>query len=107
MACNPGDNNLNLADCLFLNETQTVQEVYSTPSALINTIVPNLFVIGGIIVFGLIVYSGFKFVSEGAKGKDEAKRIMTTAITGLVIMFVAYWIVQIVGTITGVGNLGI
>jgi len=79
----------------------SVASVYSTPSVLINLIVRNLFVVAGIILFITILVVGFKFVAQGTKGKDEAKTILTAAVTGFILMFVAYWIVQIIGILTG------
>lgn len=81
--------------------SRTVGEVYSTPTVLVNLLIKNLFVFAGIILFIVIIFSGFKFVYQGTKGKDEAKTILTTAITGFILMIVAYWIVQIVKIITG------
>ncbi len=99
-ASNPG---VNLVDYFILGgpDSPKVAEIYSTPSVLINLIIKNLFVFAGIILFIVIIYSGFKFVYQGSKGKDEAKTILTVAITGFIIMIVAYWIVQIVSIITG------
>ena len=100
--CNPGSNDLNLANCLILNrQGQTVAEVYSTPSVIVSVFTRNLFVIAGVIFFMLIIFSGYKFIRSGTKGKDEAKQILTTAVSGYVIMFAAYWIVQILEVVTG------
>ncbi len=57
--------------------------------------------IAGVILFLLIIFSGYKFIRSGTKGKDEAKQILTAAVTGYVIMFAAYWIVQILEVVTG------
>ncbi len=102
-ACDIGVDGLNLGDCLTLNEDKktTVASVYTDPAVLVNTIVSNLFVIAGIIFFVMIVVSGFKFIQQDTKGKDEAKSIMTAAAGGLIIMFVSYWIIQIVEILTG------
>ena len=56
---------------------------------------------GGFFVFILIIYAGFQFIKNTEKGKEEAKQIMTIAMTGLIVMFSAYWIVQIVQIVTG------
>lgn len=93
---------LNLGDVLCLSNDKPVSEVYTDPAFLVNLIVTNLFTIAGVIIFLLIFYAGFKFISQGTKGKEEAKGIITTAIVGLVIMIAAYWVIQIVKVLTGV-----
>lgn len=97
-----GSGGINLGDVLCLSNNTPVNAVYTSPAFLVNLIVRNVFVIGGIILFLLIFYAGFKFVQSGTQGKEEARKILTTAITGAVVMFCAYWIVQIVQLLTGV-----
>ncbi len=98
-----GADSLNLSECLTLGKNpQLVSEVYPSASVLVNLIVRNAFIVAGIIIFFLILYSGYQFIEKDAKGIEEAKSIMTAAIAGLLIMFVAYWLVRIVSIITGV-----
>jgi len=67
----------------------------------VNLVVRNIFIVAGLILFMLIIYSGFIFISGGEKEVTKAKDILTTAIIGLLIMFAAYWIVQIIKIVTG------
>lgn len=90
-----------LGNCLMLNEEQAVKDVYQTPADLVNLIVPNLFVVSGVILFMFILYAGFLFIQGSTKGKEQAGTIMSTALVGFLIMFVAYWIVQIVEIVIG------
>ena len=100
--CDPTQEGLNLGDCYTLGiGGDKVSDVYSNPAVLVNTIVSSLYVLSGLIFFIMLIVSGIKFISGGTKGKDEAKNIMTMAVAGLVIMFVAYWIVQILEVVTG------
>ncbi len=81
---------------------QPVGSVYDTPAVLVNILARNIFIVAGLILFAMIVYSGFKFIQAGSsKGKDEAQQIMTAAITGAIVIFAAYWIVRIVEVLTG------
>ncbi len=112
MACNPAsDSNLNLFDCLILDSSKgdtlenTVKGTYSTPAVLVNVIVRNLFVLGGVILFLMIILAGFKFAMSPTNAKEEAKKIATGAGIGFLIMFSAYWIIQILETVTGIGNI--
>lgn len=105
-ACDAGAPNIDLGDCLQLSSGVPVSGVYDTPAFLVNLIVKNLFVIGGVIIFIMIFYAGFKFIQDTTKGKDEAQKILTAALIGAITMFSAYWILQIVQVLTGV-NVGL
>lgn len=103
-ACIPGEGNLNLADCLVLGDRQTTVSsvnAYQTPGGFVNLIVSNLFVLAGIFIFIAFIVAGFKFISGSKAGVDDSKKIATTAVTGFIIMFSAYWIVKIIELITG------
>ncbi len=97
-----GQEELNLGDTLCLSNDTPVSAIYTNPAFLVNLLVVNLFTVAGIIIFLLIFLAGFKFISQGTKGKEEAKGIVTAAIVGLLIMFSAYWVLQIVKALTGV-----
>lgn len=102
MACNTGQANLNLGECFLLNENQTVSEVYPTAGSILNIFTRYIFVLGGLIIFVLIIYAGFLFMTDDSKGMDRAKQILSSALIGFIVMFCAYWIVQILAAITGV-----
>ena len=78
-----------------------VKDTYSNPSVLVNLITKNLMIVGGIILFFMIILAGFKFLQDSSKSKEEATKILKTAIIGFIIMFSAFWIVQIIKLITG------
>jgi ABC-type Na+ efflux pump permease subunit len=106
MACNTGQANLNLGDCFLLNKEQTVSEIYPNASTLVNLLTRYIFVAAGFIIFGLIIYAGFLFMTDESKGKDRAQEILTSALIGFIIMFCAYWIIQIIVAVTG-ADLGV
>jgi hypothetical protein len=97
---------LNLADCLTLEDGRKVSDVFATPADLVNVIVRVAFIGGGILIFVMLLYSGFLFINGASKGKDQAKEVMTNAIIGMIVMFAAFWILQIIRVITGVDYLG-
>lgn len=99
--CVPGETNVDLTKCYSLNSQQTVGDVYDTPATLTNIVVRNLFVISGIVLFILVFYAGWLFITNESKGKEEAKNIMTAVLIGFILMFSAYWIIQIIKVITG------
>lgn len=103
-ACFPSgaqNEKVSLGDCLILSDGKKVSEIYARPADLVNLLVNNIFVFAGLILFGMLLYSGFQFISGSAKGAEQAKSTLTTAILGFVIMFFAFWIVRIIKLITG------
>ena len=99
--CTPGISGLNLSHCLKLNDKQTVPDIYSKPSILINLLVKNGFVVAGLIFFFLMIFAGVQFITGGTKGAEQAKSVMETALIGFMLMFAAYWIIQIIKAVTG------
>ncbi len=111
-ACDPGsggeNGGINLTKCIKDNQGNSIyyeNEVYQSISGFTNHIVVNLFIIAGIILFLMVIYAGFKLVQGGKSSMDDAKTIMQNALLGFLIMFCAYWIVQVIEYITGAGIL--
>ncbi len=102
LAASSGDPNINLSDYLILKSGKKVSEVYSTPADMINLVVSNTFVIAGFLLFIFIIAAGFKIISSDSKGIQEGQTIITGVLTGFIIMFAAFWIIQILELITGV-----
>lgn len=109
--CNPGEGNINLADCLLLRDEGgggiRVSFAYGQPADLVKIVTNNLFAISGVIFFLMIVLAGWNFIAKGKDGIESAKKIMTTAVIGFVVMFAAYWLVQIISVLTGGGIPGV
>jgi hypothetical protein len=91
----------NLSDYLRLGGGTSVKDRYDSPDKLVNLIISNLFMVAGIVIFFLIIGAGYGFLQNSSKGKEEAKNLATGAIIGFIVMFAAYWIVQIIAAITG------
>jgi len=96
-----------LGDALKLNPEQPVKEVFPDLGTLVSTILPNILMIAGVILFFLIIAGGFMVVSSAgnAEKTDKGKQAITGAIIGFVIIFASYWIIQIIEIITGVNIL--
>lgn len=99
----PGNTNdaVPLGDYLKLSDSTKVSEVYDTPAFLVNLIVRNLFVLAGIILLAIGLYAGFQYITGGRKGMDNAKQMLTAATVGFLLMFSAYWIIQVIKIVTG------
>lgn len=76
----------------------------STLGDVINALVPYIFALAGIILLFLIIGGGFELLTSGGDPKkvESAKGKITHAIIGFIIIFIAYWLVQILETIFGI-----
>jgi hypothetical protein len=94
-----------LGDAYLLDAANgtTVANTFATPADLINTIMPNIFVFAGILLFVFVVVAGFRMVSnpDDKKQAEEGKKAITFAITGFAVLLGAYWIVQVIEIVTG------
>lgn len=76
---------------------------------LVSSFLPKVLIVGGIIFFVTIIIAGFGVLSGAgsgdAQGAESRKQILTYAVIGFIIMFGAYWILQLVNFITN-GALG-
>lgn len=80
---------------------------YSGVGSLVNNVLPNVYIAGGIVIFFMIMFGGFTIISNAGnadKIKDGSK-IITSAIIGLLVLFGSYWIIQIIQVITNVSIL--
>ena len=58
---------------------------------------------GGLILFVMLLVGGFKYITAGGdpKGIESAKKTITTAILGMVLLALAFLILQLIHQITG------
>ena len=82
---------------------------FQTLGGFVSYLLPNVLLVGGIIFFILVVTAGIGVVAGAGGGdahsQEKAKSFLTYAVVGLIIMFGAYWILQIINYITR-GSLG-
>ncbi len=73
----------------------------------INNIVQMVMVVGGLLFFGLLVYSGIQYLTSGGNedAVESAQNTITYAVIGLVIIAAAWFIVSILETVLGVDIL--
>jgi hypothetical protein len=76
----------------------------STPGGIISRLLNYSFVVAGMILFVMIVVSGFQMVAGATNQKSiqDGQQRATAAVVGFVILFCTYWIIQIVSLILGV-----
>lgn len=77
---------------------------FSNIGDIINVLIPYIFALAGIILLFLIIWGGFGYLTSGGDPKkvESARGKLTHAIIGFIIIFVAYWLVQILETIFGI-----
>jgi len=71
---------------------------FTNLASLVNNALPFVFAIAGMILLGYLIWGGFDYLTSlGDPKKAEAgKNKITSAILGFLIIFVAFWLVQIV-----------
>ena len=101
MACTGAS--FNLGDCLTLQSGNASTE-YTSLGTLINNIVPNIYIAAGLIIFVMVLVGGFSIMSSGSDSHklEDGKKVISSAIIGLLVLFASYWIIQIIQVVTGV-----
>jgi len=83
-----------------MDNVATLQDLEGLFSNVVNIILG----IAGITFFVLLLSSGFKFITSGGdpKALEGAKKTLTFAIGGLILIIVSYLILLLIKEITGV-----
>lgn len=81
----------------------TITERFSDIGDVVGKLVPIVLSVAGLILFIMLIWGGYDFLfSGGDPGKVEAGRTkIMNAIIGFIIVFVAYFLVQLLGFIFG------
>lgn len=79
---------------------------FGTVGQLISTLLPNIYILAGIVFFFLLIFGGFSLIM-GAGGGDpqktgQGKKAVTAAVIGFLIIFLSYWLVQLIEVLTGI-----
>lgn len=74
---------------------------------LVHNIINAALAFSGLIALVLIIYGGIMYItSKGDQAKiDTAKKTLTYAIVGLIIIFFSFFIVGLISTLTGVAQI--
>jgi len=75
-----------------------------TLGEIVSGLLPYLFAGAGLLLLLYLLLGGFQLMTSGGDPKktQEAKGKITNALVGFIIVFIAYWLVQIVGKILGI-----
>lgn len=78
---------------------------YTNFSQLLNPLLKNSLTLAGIIFLSLILIAGIGMIAGAGnsdpKKTEQSKKTLTSAITGFIIVFSAYLIIQAIETFTG------
>ncbi len=71
---------------------------------IISELLKYLFPLAGLLVLLYLLLGGFQLMTSAGDPKktQEAKGKITNALVGFIIVFISYWLVQIVGIILGI-----
>ncbi|HUV42842.1 MAG TPA: TrbC/VirB2 family protein [Patescibacteria group bacterium] len=72
-------------------------------SNIINDLIPYIFALAGLALLLILIWAGFEMMTSAGDPKkmESAKGRLTGAVIGFVIIFVAYWLIQILEVIFG------
>lgn len=80
----------------------------SSLGSIISSILPTLLTLAGIILFGMLVSGGFTMLAGAAdkEAQEKGKKTITSALFGFAVIFLAYWIAQILQVIFKIDIVG-
>ncbi|HJX45796.1 MAG TPA: hypothetical protein VJ399_01360 [Patescibacteria group bacterium] len=75
---------------------------------LFNNIISIALSLAGIVLFILLIMGGFKFITAGGEPAkvEGARKTLTSAIVGLIVIILSFLILRIIQTLTGVDTTG-
>lgn len=80
---------------------------FANIGAILDAMMPLIFGFAGFGLLLMIISAGFTLLTSAgdAKKLESGKQRLTYAIVGFLVIFVAYWVVQLVGKIFGVAEI--
>lgn len=102
---------------MFINQAlayEVTPQALGLPTAfnslgdVVSAILPVIISVAGLALFAYLLMGGIKYITSGGDDKAimEAKKIITNALIGMLIVFVAFWIVRILETVLGIEITG-
>lgn len=76
---------------------------FTNIASVVNNAVPVLFAISGIALFIYLVWGGFDYLTSLGEPKkaESGKNRITAAVVGFILLFSAFWILQLVDFVFG------
>lgn len=96
---------MNVYAAVSINKDTYAPALFDNLSSLVSTILPNVYVLAGLLLLVLLIGGGFAIIAGGQESDPrktgQGATAVTSAIIGFLIIFCSYWIIQIVEAITG------
>ena len=91
-------------DCTAVNGIATISNL----SCIFFNVVGYALGFAGIVLFILLIVGGFRFITSGGdpKAVEGARKTLTSAVAGLVLILVSYLVLVLIKNITGVDVTG-
>lgn len=74
---------------------------------IVSVFLPYLLTLAGMVLFGMLVLGGFTMLAGAAdkESQEKGKQMITSSLVGFFVIFLAYWIAQILQVIFKVNIL--
>lgn len=78
-----------------------------TIGGMISEVLPLFWSVAGIALLAYLIFGGFQYMTSGGDPRkaQAAKGKITDGLIGFVIVFIAFWIVELVGIIFGIDSI--
>lgn len=94
---------MNLGDTFFGSGKQISS--LTNIGDFVSLFVKSAFVLAGVAILFFFIIAGINMIAAAGENDPQkaeaAKKTMTSAVIGFVVVFAAYWIVQLIGQFTG------
>lgn len=90
-----------------LNDTIGLKSGADNIGGIATLLLPYILTIAGLILFAMLVAGGFTMLAGAAdkESQEKGKKMLTSSLTGFFIVFLAYWIAQILQVIFNINIL--
>ena len=104
---------IELGQELFRNGTTgPIQSTFlnlESVGSIVTLFVNLAFVLAGLILLFFFILGGIGLIGSAGDSDpqktEQAKKTLTSAIIGFIIVFASYWIVKLIGSLIGINNL--
>lgn len=101
----PGDTEITIDDPTGFKFTES--QGTGTIGAVISELIKYAFPLAGLILFLMLIMGGFSLLASGGNPESikKGQSRIVSALIGFVIVFVAYWLVQLLQTVLGLQTI--
>jgi hypothetical protein len=105
---------MNIGDTLFNNikgtfNPSTTANGLTGVGGIVSLFLNAAFILSGLILLFFFLLGGIGMIASSGESdpqkSEQAKKTVTSAVVGFVIVFVSYWIVKLIGQLLGISDL--